>query len=105
MSSGLALGAVVVEAAEKSGALFTADFNLEQGREVFAISGSITSLKSSGTNSLIKAGAKLIDSPESILEELLPSYDESLKAKKESVEPELFKDLERKIYYHRKADI
>jgi DNA processing protein len=96
---------VRIEAAEKSGALFTADFNLEQGREVFAISGSITSLKSSGTNSLIKAGAKLIDSPESILEELLPSYDESLKAKKESVEPELFKDLERKIYYHRKADI
>ena len=101
----MALGAVVVEAAEKSGALFTADFNLEQGREVFAILGSITSLKSSGTNSLIKAGAKLIDSPESILEELLPSYDESLKAKKEIVEPELDNDQERKIYYHRKADI
>ena len=64
---------MVVEAAEKSGALFTADFNLEQGREVFAILGSIKSLKSSSTNSLIKAGAKLIDSPESILKELLPA--------------------------------
>ena len=101
----MTLGAVVVEVAEKSRALFTADFNLEQGREVFAIPGSITSLKSSGTNTLIKAGTKLIDSPESILEELLPSYDESLKAKKEIVEPELDNDQERKIYYHRKADI
>ena len=101
----MTLGAVVVEAAEKSGALFTADFNLEQGREVFAIPGSITSVKISGNNSLIKEGAKLIDSPESILEELLPSYDESLKAKKESVEPKLDNDQERKIYYHRKADI
>jgi len=101
----LALGAVVVEMAEKSGALFTADFNLEQGREILAIPGSITSLKSNGTNSLIKAGAKLIDSPESIFEELLPSYDESLKAKKEIVEPELDNDQERKIYYDRKADI
>jgi DNA processing protein len=69
----LALGVVVVEVAEKSGELITADFNLEQGREVFSILGSITSLKSSGTNSLIKAGAKLIDSPESILKELLPA--------------------------------
>jgi DNA processing protein len=72
---------------------------LEQGREVFTIPGSITSLKSSGTNSLIKAGAKLIDSPESILEELLPAYDESLKAKKESIDPELDNDQERKIFY------
>ena len=47
----------------------------------------------------------MIDSPESILEVLLPSYDESLKAKKEIVEPELDNDQERKIYYHRKADI
>jgi DNA processing protein len=44
----MALGVVVVEAAEKSGALITADFDLEQGREAFAILGSITSLKSSG---------------------------------------------------------
>ena len=85
---------MVVEAAEKNGALITADFNLEYGREVFAIPGNITLLKSSSTNSLIKAGAKLIDSPEPILEELLPAYGESLKAKKESIEPELDNDQE-----------
>ena len=91
----MALGAVVVEAAEKSGALITSDFNLELGREVYAIPGNITLLKSISTNSLIKAGAKLIDSPEPILEELLPAYGESLKAKKESIEPELDNDQER----------
>jgi DNA processing protein len=94
----LALGTVVVEAAEKSGALITADFALEQGREVFAILGNIPSLKSRGTNSLIKAGAKLVDSPESIFEELLPAYGESLKAKKKSIEPELDNDQGRKIF-------
>ena len=88
----MAFGAVVVEAAEKNGAVITADFNLEHGREVFAIPGNITLLKSSSTNSLIKAGAKFIDSPEPILEELIPAYVESLKAKKETIEPELDND-------------
>jgi DNA protecting protein DprA len=68
--SGLSLGLVVVEAAKDSGALITADLATEQGREVFAVPGAISSTTSSGTNSLIKDGAKLIQSVDDILDEL-----------------------------------
>jgi DNA processing protein len=68
--SGMTLGTLVVEAPEKSGALQTANFAGEQGRDVFAVPGNVTSPNSMGTNMLIQDGAKLVISAEDILKEL-----------------------------------
>lgn len=68
--AGLAQGTLVIEADRESGALITVDFALEQGRDVYAVPGSIFSPVSRGTNTLIKEGAKLVMSAEDILEDL-----------------------------------
>jgi DNA processing protein len=68
--AGLCVATVVVEARERSGALITTDFALEEGREVFAVPGEITSALSAGTNALLRLGATPLTSADDVLEAL-----------------------------------
>lgn len=70
--SGLCLGVIVVEAAQRSGALISAEHAMEQGREVFAVPGPVDSRTSRGCHQLIRDGAKLVETVDDVLEELGP---------------------------------
>jgi DNA processing protein len=93
--SGLSLGIVVVEAGHESGALITADFAAEQGREVFAVPGNITAPQSRGTNQLIQGGAHPLLLPADVLDVLqltrVTQHQSAAKALPEN-------DLETRLY-------
>lgn len=69
--SGMSKGTFIVQAKKKSGSLITANYAVQEGREVFALPGNIFSPYSNGTNELIQQGAKLVQTPNDILEELV----------------------------------
>ena len=96
--SGLSLAVIVIEAGESSGALITADFSADQGREVFAVPGDIYKPNSKGTNRLIQTGAHPLVKPEEVLEvlnlDLVNSQDDAVaQLPEDEVEQRVFQAL------------
>ena len=110
--SGIALGVMIVEGAERSGSLITARMAYEQGRDVFAVPGNITSSKSFGPNYLIKDGAKLVQTWQDVVEEFPPEHKSRILALEKSdspadqplLEEALLTDSERKVLSLIKTD-
>lgn len=97
--SGLSTGIVITEAKKKSGTLITAEYGLEQGKDIFSVPGNINSLNSEGTNNLIKDGAKLTQTVEDILEEIPEFKDRIHLLKEEKIEVNLSIEEKRIVDY------
>lgn len=93
--SGLSLGVLVVEAGVKSGSLITANYALEQGRDVFAIPGSVLSLDFAGTNKLIDDGAMVATKPEHIIAAYASRFDSVDLSKVRSVDELMNEDCDK----------
>ena len=102
--SGISLATCLVEANQSSGSLITARLALDQGREVLAVPGNITSKTSYGPNLWIKQGAKLVQDWRDIVEELPPFIQERLQVPTEPPAPERLTEKERKVLESLSAD-
>lgn len=100
--SGMSDAILIIEAAEKSGSLITADHALEQGKEIYVIPGRITDSMSAGCNHLISQGAHLVTSPNDIIDDLKDIYSLSVQTDRMKLvkisNPEFENALEAKIY-------
>ncbi|MCK5416350.1 DNA-processing protein DprA [Candidatus Parcubacteria bacterium] len=103
--SGLCLGTLLIEAAEKSGTLITARTALEQNREVFAIPGSIFSQTSKGTNQFIKEGAKIVTSADEIIETFDIEKIESQIKTKQQIQTTIEEEMILKLLNHEPTHI
>ncbi|MBQ3151234.1 MAG: DNA-processing protein DprA [Clostridia bacterium] len=92
--SGLSRGTLVIEAGERSGSLITARYALEQGRDVFAVPGDLTSIDYTGVNKLIRGGAKPVFSARDVLSEYMWVYDLPEETPVADIEPRMMKSAQ-----------